>query len=213
MNCIPFGTFQISEAVIGDYFEVSRTVVRDVLSRMDAHGLIVKDRSSHWLAGPFGARMLNDAHEVRRLTEPSALAAVIPALDERVVTGARASVISALDASETLSQGQIDAIERDLHVTALLPLRNKRLAGTVRASQISMVINRLFGTYIGVHDETATLREHLLVFDHVVLGDAEGAMAALRHHLDADHDRARARLKVLSVFDAAQIAPYLTRVH
>jgi hypothetical protein len=36
---------------------------------------------------------------------------------------------------------------------------------------------------------------------------------ALRHHLDADHARARARLKVLSVFDAAAIAPYLTRIH
>ncbi len=45
LNCIPFGTFQVSEAVIGDYFDVSRTVVRDVLSRMDSRGLISKDRS------------------------------------------------------------------------------------------------------------------------------------------------------------------------
>ena len=57
------------------------------------------------------------------------------------------------------------------------------------------------------------LREHALVFDHASIGDVEGAASAMRYHLDADHERARARLKVLSVFDAAEIAPYLVRIH
>jgi DNA-binding GntR family transcriptional regulator len=201
MNCIPFGTFQVSEAVIGDHFDVSRTVVRDVLSRMATRGLITKDRSSHWIAGPFGARMLDDAHDVRRLTEPSALAAAMP------------HVATALVTSGAVPQATIERVEQDLHVEMLRPLRNKLLAQTVRLSQISLVINRLFSTYIGVHDEAEMLREHALVYDHLLVGDPEGAMAASRHHLDADHERARARLKVLSVFEAARIAPYLSRIH
>lgn len=213
MNCIPFGTFQISEASIGDYFDVSRTVVRDVLSRMDARGLIAKDRSSHWIAGPFGARMLDEAHEVRRLIEPSALAAAMAHLDQKVPLAARESVSAALAQAGAMSQASVDRIEADLHIECLRPLRNKRLAQAVRLSQISLVINRLFGTYIGVHDETDMLREHALVLDHMLLADAEGALVAVRHHLDADHARARARLKVLSVFDAPEISPYLTRVH
>jgi DNA-binding GntR family transcriptional regulator len=213
MNCIPFGTFRISEATIGDYFDVSRTVVRDVLSRMDARGLIVKDRSSHWMAGPFGARMLDEAHDVRRLLEPSALAAAMVHLDQELVMAARLSVSAALVQSAAMSQALVDKIETDLHGECLRPLRNKRLAEAVRQSQVSLVINRLFGTYIGVHDETDMLREHALVFDHMLMGDGDGVTAAMRHHLDADHARARARLKVLSVFDAAEIAPYLTRVH
>lgn len=75
------------------------------------------------------------------------------------------------------------------------------------------MINRLFGTYIGVHDETDMLMEHRLTFDHLLLGDGAGAEAALRHHLDADHQRARARLKVLSVFSEPEIASYLVRIH
>jgi hypothetical protein len=51
------------------------------------------------------------------------------------------------------------------------------------------------------------------VFDHLLLHDAEGAATALRYHLEADHQRSRARLKVLSVFDAPDVAPYLTRIH
>jgi len=213
MNCIPFGTFQISEAAIGDHFEVSRTVVRDVLSRMDARGLIAKDRSSHWIAGPFGARMLDEAHEVRRLIEPSALASAMVHLDQAVLVSARENLGPALAQAGAISQALVDRLEADLHVDCLRPLRNKRLAQAVRLSQISLVINRLFGTYIGVHDETDMLREHALVFDHMLMGNAEGALVAMRYHLDADHARARARLKVLSVFDAAEIVPYLMRVH
>lgn len=212
-NCIPFGTFQISEAGIGDYFDVSRTVVRDVLSRMDARGLIAKDRSSHWIAGPFGARMLDEAHDVRRLIEPSALASAMGHLDPAMIAKARQALGDALAQASAMSQALVERIETDLHVECLRPLRNKRLAQAVRLSQISLVINRLFGTYIGVHDEADMLREHALVFDHMLMGNAEGALVAMRYHLDADHARARARLKVLSVFDAAEIVPYLTRVH
>jgi DNA-binding GntR family transcriptional regulator len=213
MNSIPFGTFQISEALLGEHFDVSRTVVREVLSRMGARGLIAKDRSSHWLAGPFGARMLDEAHDVRRLVEPSALASALPQMDGDQVMAARARIDSAAAMPGSLSQGAIDAIEADLHVDLLRGVRNRRLAETVALSQNSLVINRLFGKYIGVHDETDLLREHALVLDHLLINDAEGAGFALRHHLDADHQRARARLKVLSVFDAPDVAPYLSRVH
>lgn len=213
MNCIPFGTFQISEAGIGQYFEVSRTVVRDVLSRMHSRGLIDKDRSSHWIAGPFSARMLDDAHEVRRLLEPGALAATQPHLDSRALGEARARVAALIAGSIALSQETITTLETDLHVDALRLVRNQRLALAIQLSQISLVINRLFDTYIGLHEEDDMLREHALVLDHLLLGDCEGAAVALRYHLDADHARARARLKVLSVFDAAEIAPYLSRIH
>ena len=105
------------------------------------------------------------------------------------------------------------AIEADLHVACLKGLRNRRLFDAVRQTQIALVINRLFGLYLGVHDETEMLLEHRLVFDHLGLGDAEGAAAALAHHLKADHARARARLKVLSMFGDPEIAPYLVRIH
>ncbi|MBZ9935641.1 GntR family transcriptional regulator [Mesorhizobium sp. BR1-1-16] len=213
LNSIPFGTFQISESLIGEHFDVSRTVVRDVLSRLDARGLIVKDRTSHWIAGPLSARMLDDAHEIRRLIEPGALASAMPLLAEGFLSDGRSTVASALSRSAALSVEEVDAIELELHVDTLDALRNRRLAGAVRLQQVSLVINRLFATYIGLHDEIEMLREHALVYDHMLLGDADGTSAAMRHHLDADHARSRARLKVLSVFDAAEIAPYLIRIH
>lgn len=213
LSCMPFGAYQVSEAALGEHFGVSRTVVRDVMSRMHGRGIIAKDRSSHWVAGPLGARVLDDAHEIRRLLEPSALASALPLLDRAELLAMREKVRTALEQGADMSQDAIDGFEADLHVRALEPVRNRRLAEAVRLSQISLVINRLFGTYIGVHDETDMLLEHRLVFDHAILGDREGTMSALRHHLDADHQRSRARLKALSVFGEPEVAPYLIRIH
>jgi DNA-binding GntR family transcriptional regulator len=213
LNCIPFGTYQISEAALGDHFAVSRTVVRDVLSRVHGRGIIAKDRSSHWIAGPLSARMLDEAHEIRRLLEPSALAAAMPYLDRAALRAMRERVRSTLEKGGELSQDTISRFEADLHDACIEPVRNRRLAETVRLSQISLVVNRLFGIYIGVHDETEMLLEHRVVFDHLALGDRDGASAALHFHLDADHRRSRARLKVLSVFSEPRVAPYLIRVH
>jgi DNA-binding GntR family transcriptional regulator len=213
LSCMPFGAYQVSEAALGEHFGVSRTVVRDVMSRMHGRGIIAKDRSSHWVAGPLGARVLDDAHEIRRLLEPSALAAATSLIKRDELLAMREKVRLALERGADISQDAIDDFETDLHIRCLEPVRNRRLFEAVRLSQISLVINRLFGTYIGVHDETDMLLEHRLVFDHATLGDREGAMSAMRHHLDADHQRSRARLKALSVFGEPEVAPYLVRIH
>jgi DNA-binding GntR family transcriptional regulator len=213
LACSPFGTFQISEAALGEHFRVSRTVIRDVLNRMHGRNLIGKDRRSHWTAGPLSARMLDEYHEIRRALEPRALAAALPTLDRANLNAMREGVREAIDAEQRAVQSTIDVLEADLHIRCLDRLRNRRLVEAVRQTQVSLVINRLFGVYIGVHDESGMLLEHRLVFDHLILGDARGVAVALEHHLDADHERARARLKVLSMFGEPEIAPYLTRIH
>lgn len=205
---IPFGIFHISETAIGAHFGVSRTVTREVLSRLQERGAIGKDRASHWIAGPLSARMLDDEHALRRLLEPAALAqaasmlrAVLPAMQERLTK-----------ARPNCPPDEIDLIEADLHDTCTSYQPNRRLAAVLMHLRSGRRVNRLFATHVVQHDEAAMLTEHRLVLDHLALGDSEGAAAALRHHLDADHARTRERLKVLSVFTDPVVAPYLTRV-
>ncbi|WP_201156582.1 GntR family transcriptional regulator [Rhodobaculum claviforme] len=213
LNAIPFGTFMVSETVLGAHFGVSRTVVRDVLSRLHGQRMVRKDRQSHWITGPLSARRLADAHELRRQIEPLAVSCAIGQVPRADLAAMRERLRAALAGPAPLTQPQIDAFEADLHDTCVAAAPNRLLADTVRPLQLAHVVNRLFATYIGVHDAGAMLAEHRLVFDHMLIGDAGGAAAALRFHLDAEHDRARARLKVLSIFDAPEVAAYLSRIH
>ncbi len=69
-SCLVFGRYRIVEAEMADHFGVSRTVVRDVLGRLQERGLIEKNASSHWIAGPLTARAIRELYEMRRLLEP-----------------------------------------------------------------------------------------------------------------------------------------------
>lgn len=211
LNCIPFGTFMISETGMGAHFGVSRTVSRDVLSRLHGRRMIRKDRQSHWVTGPLSARMLNDAHTLRRELEPLAVAAAIDHVPRSELVAMREQVRVELREGDSLPQQRLDTLEAELHSRCMLAAPNILLADTVRPLQLAHVVHRLFGNYIGVHDTTDMLAEHRLIFDHMLIGDREGVKAAMRYHLDADHERARGRLKVLSIFDNPEVAPYLSR--
>ncbi len=121
-----------------------------------------------------------------------------------------------LDAAEavgpTISSMVMNALKAGLHDTCLAAQSNRRITGSIAGVQGARLINRLFATHVAQLDESNLLSEHRRVLGHLRLGDAEGAAAALRYHLDADHNRTRERLKVLSVFADPTVPPYLMRM-
>jgi DNA-binding GntR family transcriptional regulator len=211
-SCMPFGIYQISESALCEHFSVSRTVTREVLARLHERGTIRKDRASHWLAGPLSARLLDDQHEVRRLLEPAALQRAAPHLPQVMVAGMMDRLDAAAAVGPTIPPAVMERLEADLHDTCLAGQPNRRILASIAQLQGARVVNRLFATHVVQHDESDLLAEHRLVLGHLRLGDANGAAAALRYHLDVDHDRTRDRLKVLSVFADPAVSPYLVRV-
>src|SRR6202034_3083592 len=71
--CLIFGDFRIIESELGDYYGVSRTVVRDVVGRLHQTGLIAKTQSSHWIVGALTAQTVRERFQLRQLLEPEAL--------------------------------------------------------------------------------------------------------------------------------------------
>jgi DNA-binding GntR family transcriptional regulator len=218
LHSIPFGTFQISEAGICDHFGVSRTVSREVLARLDVQGLVEKSRSSHWIVGPLSARTLDETHEMRRLLEPQALVDAAQRMKTETLEAMRRD-IDRLRAAECagsaaeIARLDIAGFDLALHRDLLDGCRNRRMLTTIKALQIAHVVDDLFHAHIGKQDETAHLNEHDMVLFHLLARDAEGAGQAMRRHLDLQHQRTRARLKVLSIFDAPHEFPYLIRIH
>jgi|SRR5579872_2458669 len=210
--CMPFGAYKISEPAMCAHFDVSRTVVRDVLARLNHDGLIEKDRWSHWTAGPLTARDVKEHFEIRQLLEPAALRLAAKSLDRRTVETMRARIEQALQAAHSLTPREVEEIERDLHEACFASVSNRRLTATIQQSRMPDVINRLFAKHFGLSEAMAALKEHAQVLDHLLAGEVEKAAAALSFHIGRAMERTRARLKVLSVLTAQDVAPYLTPI-
>ncbi len=79
--CLAFGAFRMVEAEVAAHYNVSRTVIRDVLGRLQERGLLRKTQSSRWIAGPLTAQALKDCYDLRGILEPAALLAAAPGID------------------------------------------------------------------------------------------------------------------------------------
>jgi len=211
--CLPFGTYRILESSLGDYFSVSRTVVREVLSRLRDRRLVEKDRRSHWVAGPLTARMVSENYEIRRLLEPRALVSVADSLEPAAIEAMLQRVIALERDFESADSETIERIDEDLHVTCLLGLKNRTMLSVISDNQLPFIVNQAFRRHLGLHVDESIPREHRLVFEQLALGAKAAAGAALEAHLLASERRTIAQLKVLSVFPEPEIAPYLLRIH
>jgi DNA-binding GntR family transcriptional regulator len=181
-----------------------------VLGRLQERGLIEKNASSHWIAGPLTARAIRELYEMRRLLEPPALVSAAPSLPHGEVE-AMLDRLRRAEAAGPLPE-IMDAVEEDLHVRCVLATPNARLADALRHNQLPLLATHAFTRSLGIADDQPILTEHRLVLELLAQEAWPAAAAVLETHLQAAERRAVARLKTLAVIPVpANLAPYLTK--
>ena len=210
---LPFGTYRIQEAELGDYHDVSRTVPREVLWRLMDVRLIEKDRKSHWIVGQMTARDVRDSFEMRRLLEPQALANVAPSLDLAWLEGLAGRIDAAIASFPACGAGEIDAIEHDMFEAMYQGLRNARMLGSIRRNQIALNVPRLFRQHFPIRDDLPALTLYSQIVRLLSTGSINAAQVLLRTHLERAEPLVLARLRVLAMLPAPVTVPYIVAVH
>ena len=211
-TCIAFGHFRILEAELSEHFSVSRTVTREVLSRLKDRGLIEKTPNSNWVAGPLTARDVAEDYEIRALLEPAALKASAPHLDQTTLLSMREKIEKLMSSPNAPTAQTISTLESDLHVHCLQHAGNRKATAVIRQSQLPIMVNHIFFNALGVHPKEPLLMEHKLVFDHLLHNAFDAAAASLEAHLRSAAERTKQRLKVLSVFPEPELPNFLVRI-
>jgi DNA-binding GntR family transcriptional regulator len=211
--CVVFGQYRIIEIELARHFSVSRTVVRDVLSRLQERGLVRKNQSSHWIAGPLTAQSIRDHFALRRLLEPQALVSAAPLLDRSRL----AEVFEAFRAKEAEpgpTPGEnLEALETLLIDTCVLTTPNEMLAGTIRDNLLPVLASERLLRQLGLPSDRTVITEHRLIVELLLFGAVDAAAAMLASHLDAAMNRNIAQMKIVAVIpEPRSIAAYLTRV-
>lgn len=209
-SCLVFGRYRIIEAELADHYGVSRTVARDVLSRLQERGLVRKNQSSHWVAGPLTAKDIRELYEMRAALEPLALRSAAQHTPRETLETHRDRCV--IPPSEAWTAEGLDQIESDLHETLVLATTNDRLADNLRHVQLPLVETERFLRGIGLPIDSRVADEHRIVYDLLLHDAIDAAMVALQAHLHAESRRSIIHLKTAAVIvGPPRLAPYLTR--
>ncbi|NVO58568.1 GntR family transcriptional regulator [Rhodobacteraceae bacterium B1Z28] len=198
--CQVFGEFRLVETELADFLGVSRTVARDVLSRLNERGLIRKGASSHWLAGPLTARVLREKYQLRAIVEPAALLLAADFIEPAEITKVRDEIRQGLtretDAYEEAFQKH--CLERAPNEALVEMIRNNRLL----LSSVNEALNRL-----GLPADHVAIDQYRILFDLIGSRQINSAAEYLKEHLRLLADKNLARLKIVALVPEAEAIP------
>lgn len=203
-----FGEFRIIETELCVHLGVSRTVVRDVLSRLNERGLIRKNQSSHWIAGPLTAQSVRERFAIRSILEPAALKLAAPAIDYAAVERlSRLASEGSADFSET------EDFEQALMDTCIARVPNAEMIAVIRSIQLPLLAANRALTKLGLPRDRFAADEYRSLFRLIERRLIDPAADCLENHLKVMAQKSLARLKIVAVISESRLSvPYLTKI-
>lgn len=206
-RCLIFGRYRVVEALIAQEFDVSRTVVRDVLSRLQERGLVQKNTSSRWVVEPLTAQRIKDKFELRMVLEVAAL------YSSKVDADALAELakdIRALPQRRPVAPQTWFDIDHRFFQLAILATPNRDLAHFVSGNRSALWALQRVLFSIGLPPDRQSLLDLCMVIDLLRAGTPSAAASMWSTHLENALHRTIAQLKIVSVINPPDdLAPYL----
>lgn len=203
-TCQIFGEFRIVETELADHLGVSRTVVRDVLARLQERGLIRKSPTSHWIAGPLTARTVSEKFELRGIVEPAALRLAAPYIRYAEVE----TVLERIGSDPSITP---QALGDALLELCIAQSRNTALVEIVRSNRLLLsAVDRAL-ILLGLPRDEDTIEQYQTLLELIARHPIESACEYLHDHVSISARRYLARMKIVAVItETGDFAPYLS---
>ncbi len=205
--------WRLNESVLARHYGVSRTVARDVVSRLQQRGIINKDDAGRWLAPALTASSLDELYELRWVLEPLAMEKAVPRLPLGHLAMMRAELEAAMVPGAPLDAEILDRLEHRLHVELLGYCDNRALMRAISLPQALLIAHHfLYSWTLELFGTEPFLGEHLDIIQRLEEGDIASAKAALVAHLRISRRRAMLRIEAVQDLIPPEPLSYLERV-
>lgn len=208
--CLVFGQFRIVESDLAAHFDVSRTVIRDVLGRLQERGLVTKSSTSRWIVAPLTAQSIKNKFELRIILEVAALRSAAPFIDRIALERICRSMAAAEAEGRLVRPETWFRLVNEFVDLAILSTPNEDLRQLISANMKTLQAsqNALFG--LGLFGDALAIREIRMIGELIIVGSTASAAEMLESHLSKSRDRTIAQLKLVAVLpQPGHIAPYL----
>ena len=98
-----FAGWRVNETELARFYDVSRTVARDVVGRLQQRGIVRKDERSRWIAPAMTPDHVGELYELRWLLEPVALEKAARKVSAQDLAAMRDHLQSAMDNAADLA--------------------------------------------------------------------------------------------------------------
>ena len=208
---LSYGRFLVNESALAEHFSVSRTVAHEVLTRLERTGLTEKDMNQRWYAGPLTVDRLREHFEMRWLLEPAALGQAMETLSPAGLRAKRERVEKAQHHHN--APRRLERLEVDLHGEVVLSCSNRQLRDAIERNALPLFATH--STFALIQDDEEIemmLAEHHKIYDLLLAGEKQAAMAALKAHIRRSLEPNIKRLKRIGSMPEALCPPFLIQV-
>ncbi len=206
-RCLIFGRYRIIESLVAECFGVSRTVVRDVLGRLQERGLVTKSSTSRWVVEPLTAHRFRNKFELAAVLEVAALESAEPNFEALARLSADIRCLPQDGPADPELWFELEGRFYDL---AILSTANDDLAEYVRSNRAALRSSQRVLFSLGLPPDRQTLTEQGMIVDLILARTRPAAASMLSTHLGNALKRTIAQLKIVSVIDPPEdLAPYL----
>ncbi|MBW6423722.1 GntR family transcriptional regulator [Rhizobium sp. XQZ8] len=208
-----FAGWRVNETELARFYDVSRTVARDVVGRLQQRGIVRKDDRARWIAPAMTPDHVGELYELRWLLEPVALEKAAARISAEDLATMREHLQSAMDNAAELAGPDLDRLEEELHVTLLGHCDNRTLMQAISLPQALLVTHRFLYQWMPrLFGSEPFLPEHMEIIDRLKAGRVGDAAASLRAHLEISRDRAIDRITRVTREVHPHDLPYLEKL-
>ena len=203
---------RLGEQQLADLFDVSRTVVREALSRLAARGMVEVNSRRGWFVVQPSRDEARDAFRARLVIETGMLQAIAGRMERTAVKRLKLHVAQEKAAIAGDDAGERSFMLGDFHVCLAECAGNHMLADIMR--DLTARTTLIATLYQSNHEAAASCEEHAHIVAALERGDNELAASLMRAHIDsvAAHLNPQARDDPLAPLRAA-LAPIAKTAH
>lgn len=160
---------------------ISRTPMRDAISRLEQEGLILILPKKGLMVAEVRKEDIQHIYEVRMLVEPYAVQRYGAALAPKALEQCRAALLAQ---DPEMSRAAFCAADDAFHALMISALENPYLQGAYQSISAMNMRVRLLSDQRAIYRTEQTVAEHLAVLDACIIGDYTAAAQAMELHLE-----------------------------
>jgi DNA-binding GntR family transcriptional regulator len=174
---------------------LSLAAIRETIPRLEADGLIITVPKRGLQIAAMDLRLVRNAFELRRILECEAVAVFTRHATDAAIaalTAAHQVVLARAEAGDRSKQllDQAQTADWAMHDALIDGLGNALVRNIYRVNSIKVRLARLEQSLLSEAVLMSTLHEHSRVLTAIAARDVDGAVEALRAHIESAHLRA-----------------------